>query len=91
MGWRKAGTDSLFDRLAEILKTKSIYKQELERISKIIVSNYYSFQMITINVRFPSLKHTASYQICTLYILNGSHERAFQWHDFLFQFGILFI
>lgn len=25
MGWRKAGTDSEFDRLAEILKTKSIY------------------------------------------------------------------
>ncbi len=43
MGWRKAGTDSLFDRLAEILKTKSIYKQEIERISKITVSNYYSF------------------------------------------------
>lgn len=33
IGWRKAGTDSLFDRLAEILKTKSIYKQELEPIS----------------------------------------------------------
>lgn len=32
MGRRIVGTDSQFDRLAEILKTKSIHKQETEQI-----------------------------------------------------------